>query len=816
MSALPAGTVTFLFTDVEGSTRLLQELGPESYATALAEHRRALRRAFAEHGGVEVDTQGDAFFVAFAEAGGAIAAAAAGQAALAAGPIRVRMGLHTGEPLLAAEGYIGLDVHKAARICAAGHGGQVLVSEATQARLSRRGLRALGLHRLKDLTEPEPLYQLGDDDFGPLKSLGQSNLPEQPTAFLGRERELAEVLGLLGQPDGRVLTLTGPGGSGKTRLALQAATAIVDQYSHGVWWIGLQALRDPKLVLPTIAATVGAKEDLAEHIGGNRMLLLLDNLEQLLDAVPSLGELVAACGNLHLLVTSRERLGLRGEHEYSVPPFVPEEGIGFFLARAREVRRDLQPGQPVAEICRRLDHLPLALELAAARLKVLSPEQLLERLDERLPLLTGGSRDAPERHRTLRATIAWSHDLLTAAEQQQFARLAVFAGGWTLEAAERVADADLDTLQSLVDKSLVRFDCERYSMLETIREYAAEQLAASGEKAHVERRHAEFFLELAESSGLSMESEGEDRYDLVVPEQDNVRAVLDWALERDPELGLRLAVGIEHFWVAQNPFEAASRLDALLARADDIPGDLRAHALRTLGGVTFIVGRFEEGTRLHEESLAEYRLLRDERGIGMLLERLARWELVQGNVERARSLSEESRSLFQQTGYKKGEALSLDLLGEIAFEEGEHERAFELLERSAAICGETGFRWFQAAVLGQLAWRAQLLGRDEDAARWAREGLAIGHQIGDRQWIVYAFATLARAAAELGDQARAGRLWGALEREEERGPVGQWEREGERSEYAAAVLARTGVEFERAREEGHRLSLDDAVELALT
>ena len=446
---------------------------------------------------------------------------------------------------------------------------------------------------------------------------------------------------------------------------------------------------------------------------------------------------------------------------------------------------------------------------------MLSPDQLLERLGERLPLLTGGTRDAPERHRTLRATIEWSHDLLALDEQRLFARLAVFAGGCTLEAAETVAAADLDTLQSLVDKSLVRLEGGRYTMLETIREYAGERLGESAERADTERRHAEFFLELSESSGLSMEAEGPERYDLVVPERDNIGAALDWALEHDPELGLRLAVGLEHFWVAQSPFEAAHRLEALLGRAVDPPGEVRAAALRTLGGLTFIVGRFEEGNRRHEESLAEYRRLGDARGAAMLQERLARWELATGNLERARSLGEESREAFRQARYRKGEGIALDLLGEIAFEEGDHERSFALLERSAAILEDTGFSWFQAAALLALAERCKELGRHEEAARWAREALPVAHRIGDRQRIVYALAVLALAAAERGNQTRSGRIWGALEREEERGPVGQWEGEGERDGYAAAVMARTGGEFERARQEGRRLSLDAAVELAL-
>jgi hypothetical protein len=338
---LPSGTVTFLFTDIEGSTRLLHDLGAERYARSLAAHRRALREAFRSHRGVEVDTQGDAFFVAFADARDALAAAQEAQQASSAETIRVRMGLHTGTPLLTDEGYVGVDVHKAARICSAGHGGQILLSEQTKLLAEDGTLRPLGVHRLKDLTAPEPLYQLGKAEFPPLKSLNRSNLPEQPTPFAGRERELAEVLHLLRRDDVRLLTLTGPGGSGKTRLGVQAAAEMVEEQEHGVWWVGLQAVRHPDLVVPAIGSVIGASGKLAEHVADQHMLLLLDNLEQVVESAPELGEVLTSCPNLTLLVTSREPLRLAAEHEYPVPPFVEPESVAFFLARARMIRADL-------------------------------------------------------------------------------------------------------------------------------------------------------------------------------------------------------------------------------------------------------------------------------------------------------------------------------------------------------------------------------------------------------------------------------------------------------------------------------------------
>src|SRR5215210_5755408 len=363
MRDLPSGTVTFLFTDVEGSTNLLRDLGAESYGEALLEHRRVLREAFSAHGGVEVDTQGDAFFVAFPTASGALAAAAAAQEGLSTTLIRVRMGLHTGTPHVDEEGYVGVDVHRAARIAAAGHGGQVLVSASTAALLGTGGLRDLGEHRLKDLSAPERIYQLGEEDFPPLKSLYRTNLPIPATPFLGREHELAEVCALL--EDARLLTLTGPGGTGKTRLGLQAAAEAAERYRDGIFWVPLAPLRDSELVLVTAGQVLGAKDGLAEHLADKSLLLLFDNFEHVVEAAPGLSALLASCPNVHLLVTSRELLRVPGEQAYPVPPLEPEDGAKLFVARARAARPSFVASEVVPELCARLENLPLALELAA-------------------------------------------------------------------------------------------------------------------------------------------------------------------------------------------------------------------------------------------------------------------------------------------------------------------------------------------------------------------------------------------------------------------------------------------------------------------
>src|SRR5438034_3133830 len=412
MRDLPSGTVTFLFTDIEGSTRLLHELG-DKYATALAAHRRTLRNAFAAHGGVEVDTQGDAFFVAFARAADAVAAARDGQAALADGPIRVRMGLHTGEAVVTEEGYVGLDVHRGARIAAVGHGGQVLVSQTTR-ELVPDHLRELGEHRLKDFFEPIALFQLGNHSFPPLKTISNTNLPRPASSFVGRTREVEDVLAQL--RDGtRLLTLTGPGGSGKTRLAIESAGELVPDFMAGVFWVGLAAVRDPSLVSDTIGRTIGAQGALADHVDERELLLVLDNLEPIVDSAPELASLIEACPNLRLLVTSRELLRVRGEVEYPVEPLADRDAVELFCARAA-----IEQDSAVAELCQALDNLPLALELAAARSSVLSPAQILDRLSERLDLFKGG-RDADPRQQTLRATIEWSYDLLDPEEQEIFA-----------------------------------------------------------------------------------------------------------------------------------------------------------------------------------------------------------------------------------------------------------------------------------------------------------------------------------------------------------------------------------------------------------
>jgi len=685
---LPSGTVTFLFTDVEGSTKLLRELGAEEYAEALLEHRRILREAFASHGGVEVDTQGDAFFVAFPTAPGALAAAEEGRDRLTEGRIRVRMGLHTGTPHLTAEGYIGPDVHEGARIAAAGHGGQVLLSKETR-QLVDAEVTDLGEHRVKDFDTPVSIFQLGTERFPPLKSISNTNLPRPASSFVGREREVEEIGSLLS--DGaRLLTLTGPGGTGKSRLAIEAAAGLVPDFKAGVFWVGLAPLRDPALVTETIAQTLGAKDGLAEHIGEREMLLVLDNVEQVVEAAVELAALVEACSNLRLLSTSRERLRVRGEVEYPVPPLAHPEAVELFCARGQ-----VEPDETVRELCRALDNLPLALELAAARTSVLTPKQILERLSKRLDLLKGG-RDADPRQQTLRATIEWSYQLLGEEEQRLFARLAVFGGGSTLEAAEEVVDADLDTLQSLVDKSLLRHRDDRFWMLETIREFAEERLREGGEGGPLRDRHLAHFSNLVELAYAQRVTSAPEWFPIIDAEHDNIRAGLEWAAEGQPQSEAMLAGAVTHYWLVRGrAAEAHARVTQAMARYTQ-RDHVRARLLAAQGDIMGSVGSDREALPHLEAALDLWRAAGDSREEAHTLDSIGYTQIGLGELEPARVAFERSLALREQAGAPQLEVVeSMRGLCQLLVASGEIERA----EPLATHLSETGKR------LG--AWRVE-------------------------------------------------------------------------------------------------------------
>jgi predicted ATPase len=564
-----------------------------------------------------------------------------------------------------------------------------------------------------------------------------------------------------------------------------------------------------------VSQAVGAKDGLAEFLGNRSTLLLLDNLEQLLDSAPSLADLLRATSGLKILATSREPLRLAGEQRFPVDPLPDEDAVALFVERARAVDPAFDPSPAVAEICRRLDGLPLALELAAARTSMLSAEDLLARLASALPLLTGGARDVPERQRTLRATIEWSHELLDEAEQRLFRRLSVFAGSFDVEAAEAVAGADLDTLQSLIDKSLVRrWGSGRYGMLETIQEFARERLAAAGE-VDIARRHAEHYLAVAESTNLSVEGDGQERHDLGRLEQANFRAALGWAIaNRAFEISLPLASALENFWVFTDPFEGSRWLEAVLDGADDADPKLRARALRVRGGTLYIVGEFERGLEFYNQSVELYRELGDEWGEAHLLHRLAIEASRVGDDERALQLSNETLQASRRLGDRKGEALALSNLGLVAAKGGDPDRAIELFRGSALVAKEVGFYWWETGALLDLADVAFGAGRLDEADEALRAGLRIGQRVGDRQHLAYALGLFAHLAFARGQLERAGLLWGGIEAEEQRGPIGQWE--DDRHEIADVILARPDPDFERGRAEGRKLSLDETVDYALS
>ena len=891
MRELPSGTVTLLFSDIEGSTRLLHQLG-ERYPEALAEHRRLMREAFAAHGGVEVDTQGDAFLVAFPTAKGAVAAAAQAQLSLAQHEwpegveLRVRMGLHTGEPILTGEGYAGLDLHKGARVMAAGHGGQVLVSKETRELLDGDlldglSLRDLGEHKLKDLEGPQWLFQLElpelTSDFPPLKSLNNTNLPAEASSLVGRERELEELSQLLAYGDVRLVTLTGPGGTGKTRLALRVAAELIERFRNGVFLVSLAALTDPQLVLPTIAQTLGVREQpgtplaetLAAELGEKRLLLLLDNFEQLLAAASQLAQLLAQAPRLKLIVTSRERLNVAAEHEYAVQPLASGDALTLFAERARQAKAGfaLDGDRAVVEaICARLDRLPLAIELAAARVRLFPPQALLSRLEQRLPLLTGGARDLPERQQTLKAAIGWSYDLLSEEEQRLFARLSVFAGGCNLEAAERVCEAEFETLASLVDKSLLRQEETeesepRFSMLETIREYAAEKLEQTGEAQELRRRHAEYFLALAEEAEPELRTGEQGRwFERLEEEHDNLRAALARGLEeKECDSAMRLAAALADFWDARGHFSEARRwLDAALACSEELAGSPRAKVLDAAGLFALRQGDFKAAERLHAEAAERLEQLGDRAGAARALAHVAftrlslgapldeaehvgeralafaresreTWTVAcaltalggvaveRGDVARASELHSEALTLLRQLGDERNSAGVLINLSVAAIEEGAYDRAERLLEEALPLARKFDDPDFMSGVLLNRAVAALCRGRAEEARPLLHEGLELARKLGSSYDIAAYLAGLAAVAVDRGEVDRGARLLGACEAVLERAgaALGSTERRLQERTREALADALGHERMAGGLAEGRSMAPDEAIAYAL-
>jgi predicted ATPase/class 3 adenylate cyclase len=821
---LPDGTVTFLFTDLEGSTRLL-EAHPAAYRDAVRRHHDLLRGAVEASGGAVFETVGDAVYAAFARPTAAVAAALAGQLALQAepwgvtGPLRARMGVHLGEVEVQGAHYFGAPLYRGARLMATAHGGQVVLTAAVAAVVrdalpAAASLRDLGAHRLRDLAGPERVYQLGHPDlpaeFPPLRSLDAfpHNLPLQLTSFVGRERELATVQGLLAQH--RLVTLTGPGGTGKTRLAQQAAAEALapadgqPAFADGVWLVELAALADPALVPQAVATAVGVREEpgrpvlatLTDALRPRRLLLLLDNCEHLLDAGARLADtLLRACPRLTILATSREALGVAGETAWPVPSLaLPDAGdprdsehlravealtqcaaVRLFLDRAVAVHPSFrvtpQNAPAVALICARLDGIPLAIELAAARIRVLPPAELLTRLEDRFRLLTGGSRTALERHRTLQAAVDWSYDLLTAPEKLLFDRLSVFAGGWTLASAEAVCagdgiagDAVLDLLTRLVDQSLVLVDEQpdgtaRYRLLETLRAYAQAHLAAHGAAEALRQRHARVYLALVEAVEARVRSDPV-LLDRAEREHDNCRAALRWLLDQgEAEASLRFAAAMGPFWAERGHLTEGRRwLAAALAAGagvSEVSTGVRAKALGEAAGLAGDQGDAATGRTLATEALALWREVGDRWGIAKTTGTLGWLENLLGDRAAARRHYEQSLALSRRLGYTERIAFALNGLGAFAAREGDAARGRSLLQESLALRRELGLQNLAANTLMNLGNVAFAEDDHVRATRLYEESLALSRALGARSRVATALNLLGEVARSEGDCARA-------------------------------------------------------------
>ena len=822
MSALPTGTVTFLFTDIEGSTRLWQQ-HPEPMKQALLRHHALLQQSIESSNGYVFQIVGDAFCAAFHTAAGGVAAALAAQRALAAepwgetGPIRVRMALHTGTADLhagehkAGEYMSGLTLSHTARLLSVAHGGQILVSNATQELVrndlpSLVELRNLGLHRLRDLTRAEHIYQVVaqrlPDRFPALRSLEvvPNNLPRQLTTFIGREREIAEAKRLLAET--HLLTITGPGGSGKTRLSLEIGARLLSEYPDGVWLVEFAHLADPARVPQVLATALSVREEadrpllvtLVDHLRPKRVLLLLDNCEHLIDACAGLADtLLRGCPEVKILPSSREALGLTGEVVFRVPPLslpdsrlVPAlerlaeyEAVRLFVDRAIAVKPDFtltdDTAAAVVQICRRLDGIPLAIELAAARVRTLSVQQITAHLDERFRLLTGGSRTALPRHQTLRGLIDWSYGLLSEAERELFRRVSVFVGGWTLEASVAVcAGVDVDRydivelLGRLVDKSLCLIDGEgsdpRYRLLETIRQYGFEKLAETSEGQVVRARHRDFYLGFAEDAEPRLQGPEQVAWlQRLEADHDNLRAALRWSLDCDEtEAALRLGSALSLFWDTHGYVrEGREWLDELLAHARERPTST-VTTRRALGKVLDAASRtrarwseFPQATEFLTQGLAVWRELGDKRGIAEALNNLAVGATQSGDRVRARVLVAESLALFRELSDKRGTAHALNNLAEIVRGDGDLPGARALFEESVPLFEAIEERRGLSHALDNLGGILTAQGDYGPAEALYSRSRRLAEELGDNHAVATALRSLGGVAHHRGDHERA-------------------------------------------------------------
>jgi predicted ATPase/class 3 adenylate cyclase len=895
MATKPVGTVTFLFTDIEGSTKLAQEFRGDRWNAILARHRELIRGALATADGYEEKTEGDGFLAVFERPADAVRAAVDAQRRLAAEPwpndaaVTVRIGLHTGDGALDADGeYVGADVHRAARVGAVGHGGQVILSETTSSLVADElpdgvTIRGLGEHRLKDL-RPERLCQLVIDglrnDFPPIRSLDRqpNNLPTQLTSFVGRDAELAEAATLLSRT--RLLTLTGPGGTGKTRLSLQLAANVADQFEDGTWFVALEPVRDPVLVASRIASVLGlvesgnrsARDLIVEWLGARHILLVLDNFEQVVEAAPLVADLLRSCARLSVIATTRAALRVSGEQEYPVPGLpaprdilamseleklnlpvdqrgVAAEGISqyeavrLFIARAVAVRPDFavtnDNAPAVAGICARLHGMPLAIELAAARIKVLTPEAILGRLEHQLGVLAAGSRDLPERQQTLRGAITWSYDLLADGERRLLGRLAVFVGGCNLEIGEAVCGPAseiggevLDGLMSLADQSLVRVEEiegeTRFRQLDTIREFAREQLGASGEADEIERRHSAAFVELATTAAPDLAG-NRQRAALgrLERDHDNIRAVLDRATAAgDVGTAIPLGFAMWRYWQKRGHLvEARRRLDAIArepwSRSDPV---LRARLMEALGGVGWWQAERDVMVAAYGEALDIWRSIGDKREIANALYN----DSFQYAVAMDPTASdpdgiglgemEEALALYREVGDEHGIANALWGIGNYRYFHGDPNHGVTEAREALELFRRLGDQTMEAWSLHMIGTGLIRLGELPEAIDHVDRAIRLFHAAGDVAGITLGFDDLAAAAAATGDLPRAARLWGAARALSSASGVGLADLVDAQVDLGHRVNARAAMDpadLERYAAEGRSMSVDESVAYAL-
>jgi len=816
---LPIGTVTFLFSDIEGSTGLVQTLDVTTYREVIEQHHRLIRSALSGHGGAERGTQGDAFLVVFRDAPSAITAAVAAQHSLAAATwpagvrVRVRMGLHSGAGIPGGDDYIGVDINRAARIASAAHGGQVLISDSTRALAERTlpqgvGLRDVGEHHLKGLDLPERLFQLTieglDSEFPPLRTVqvGKDHLPARMTSFVGRRADLDQLRQLLGR--NRLITLIGPGGIGKTSLAIELARQAASEFVDGAWFVDLAPLTDPAVVGPTVARSLGLTEQperpivdfLKTHLAKRELLLVLDNFEHLLAASEFVEDILVSAPGLKLLVTSRSILNLYGEQEFAVQPLAfpapgaqadvdhltNYEAVELFVDRARLAKPGLrmtdENARTVADICSRLDGLPLAIELAASRVRIMEPREILTRIEQRLPVLASGGSNVPPRQRTLNGAIAWSYELLRPAEQDLFGRLSIFAGGCTLDAAEAICHSGgelsvdiFDGIASLVAQSLVIQKSDggdsRFTMLTTIREFGRERLDSAGLLDEIGQRHLFYFRDLAETAEphlLKVDHAGWlDRFER---EHDNIRDALHRALDKhDPENGMRLGAALWRFWLQRGYLrEGRSWLEELLTMDPESVSVARAKAFTALGGLAYWLTDDETTERAYESALSIYRQIGDDNSVAEALYNLAFVPIMREDQEEGRRRSEANLALAREIGNPHLVARNQLTLATAALIADE--------PHQAAVYGEEALTYFRAVrdhfhlswALGLLGEAYRLLGNVPAGLKAYRESLRVVTEVRDLPLIGATLEEISALESSAGRHIEAMHLLGAAVR----------------------------------------------------